>query len=47
MNPKVHKFLEDNQNMTLVGFAWALLWRIYLVILAAAIGLVLVSDIMK
>lgn len=32
MNPKLKDFLEDYQDMTLIGFAWACYWRLWLAI---------------
>lgn len=36
MNPLITKFLQDFPEMTVIGFAWALFWRMYLVLLAVA-----------
>lgn len=34
MNPKLSKFIEDNPDMSLLGFVWAGYWRLTLVIAA-------------
>lgn len=31
-NPKLIDFLEKNKNVTLIGTAWALYWRLALVV---------------
>lgn len=33
MNPKLEKFLEEYKDMTLIGFAWALYWRLTLTVM--------------
>jgi len=30
MNPKISKFIKDHPDMTVVGLAWALYWRLIL-----------------
>lgn len=32
MNPKLKKFIEENPDVTMLGFAWALYWRVLLVV---------------
>jgi hypothetical protein len=32
MNPKIKRFLDDYPDITLVGLAWALLWRFWLLV---------------
>ena len=38
MNPKLKKFLEDNPDMSILGFAWALYWRLALCFLGVYMG---------
>lgn len=40
MNPKYTKFIEDNPNMSLIGFTWACYWRLTLVIMGVYIGVI-------
>jgi len=37
MNPKIKDFLEQYKEITIVSFAWALFWRLYLVIIGIAL----------
>jgi len=34
-NPKVKNFLKDNSEMTVLGLAWAIIWRVYAIIFCA------------
>jgi hypothetical protein len=45
MNPKFTKFLEDNKDMTLMGLAWALGWRLYLCVAGIVILLAIISNL--
>jgi len=47
MNPKFTKFLEENQNITLVGMGWALVWRLYALLIAVAFGLGILSALFQ
>lgn len=33
-NPKMNDFLEDNPELTLIGFIWATIWRAYTITFA-------------
>jgi hypothetical protein len=33
-NPKVEDFIKANPNKTLVGMAWSMYWRLWLVMIA-------------
>lgn len=46
MNPKFDAFLKDNKEMTLIGLAWALFWRLYVVILGIAFALAFFSALL-
>jgi hypothetical protein len=45
MNPKLVKFLEENREMSVLGFAWALYWRLALVIFGVAFVIGLLSSV--
>ena len=41
MNPKLLKFLDEYKDMSLIGFAWALYWRLTLTIMGIYLAFVL------
>lgn len=45
MNPKLEKFLEENKEITLIGLAWALWWRLYVAIMCVSVGFLLIVGI--
>ncbi len=47
MNPKITKFLSDNTDITLIGLAWSLFWRLYLVIIGVAVVIGVLTNLSK
>jgi len=45
INPKVKDFMKDYENMTIIGLYWAMLWRFYILVMAIAFALGIVSVI--
>jgi hypothetical protein len=39
MNPKVQKFLEEHDDIRMLGLAWALYWRFTAVVYGVLLGL--------
>lgn len=35
-NPTVKEFTEEHKDMTLIGLAWALWWRVYAIVFIVA-----------
>lgn len=46
MNPKFDAFLKDNKEMTMIGLAWSLFWRLYAVILGVVFALAFFSALL-
>lgn len=44
-NPKLTAFIEEHKDMTLVGFAWAAFWRLYLALLGAVFAIAFTSAL--
>jgi len=44
-NPTTKDFLEKNKNMTLLGLAWSLWWRIYVVAFAVGFFVALILEL--
>ena len=46
MNPKLTEFLKENENITLLGLAWSLWWRLYVAALVVSFGLIMFLAIL-
>lgn len=45
-NPKLKKFLAENPEQTILGFAWSCYWRLYLVIFGIVVAICLFSALL-
>lgn len=43
MNPKLKHFIEDNEDITLIGIAWSCFWRLYMIFIGVGIALAVLS----
>lgn len=46
MGKKLKDFLAENPDITVLGLAWSLFWRMQLLLIAVSIGVALVSIFM-
>lgn len=46
MNPKLKDFIDDNEDITLIGIAWSAFWRLYVVFIGIAIVLSVLLEIL-
>ena len=44
-NPKLKKFLEENPEQTILGFAWSCYWRIYVIVFVVAFAIAILCAI--
>ena len=47
INPNLKDFLERKESITVIGLFWAGIWRWYLVVLAVAFGLGMLSGFLE
>jgi hypothetical protein len=44
MNPKLTKFVEEFENITLLGLFWAMYWRVFAIVVGGAIGIAFLAG---
>jgi hypothetical protein len=44
-NPKFKDFLEENNNITLLGLFWAMYWRFFVIVFGVGIVFSILSKI--
>ena len=45
LNPKVSEYLKESPDKTLLGLAWSCWWRLYVVVLAVYLGILVVIGL--
>jgi len=44
---KVKDFMEKHKDQTMLGFAWSLYWRLYVVIILVSIGIGILAALFE
>jgi len=46
-NPSLKEKMEKNPNISILGFCWACIWRVYVLLILISLGLIVVEFIFE
>lgn len=47
LNPKLKDYLDENEDVTMIGIFWAMYWRFFVVVFVIFLVLSLIVEIFK